>query len=311
VSILALEQYIAKTEFSIEDVIDRFIYSVDVKNNSKDTYRRQLKQFTDFVYKKYQDGDLSKVSRNDIVDYRNHLTQSQKTVRTVNGYITAVCNMFSWLEENETIKDISRGVKKLKPPPGFSKDCLTVSQIRQILSNFDLTTNEGLRNYALFNLMVRIGLRSVEVSTATVGDIRQKCGQAILEIQSKGCDSKDDFVILVDEVLIPLRRYLITRGQLVEQDPLFVSDSNRSRGEKLSLRMIGHIIRESFKKININDSRITPHSLRHTAISLSIANGASLTQAQAMARHSDPKTTMIYVHNQDRIKNAAERFIII
>ena len=39
--------------------------------------------------------------------------------------------------------------------------------------------------------------------------------------------------------------------------------------------------------------------------------GASLQQAQAMARHTDPKTTMIYFHNLDRIKAGAERFIQI
>ncbi len=30
-----------------------------------------------------------------------------------------------------------------------------------------------------------------------------------------------------------------------------------------------------------------------------------------MARHTDPKTTMIYFHNLDRIKAGAERFIQI
>ncbi len=41
------------------------------------------------------------------------------------------------------------------------------------------------------------------------------------------------------------------------------------------------------------------------------AMGASLIQAQAMARRSDPKTTMIYFHNHERIKSGAERYVII
>jgi hypothetical protein len=32
-------------------------------------------------------------------------------------------------------------------------------------------------------------------------------------------------------------------------------------------------------------------------------------QVQAMARHSDPKTTMIYFHNLNRLQAGAERFI--
>ena len=179
------------------------------------------------------------------------------------------------------------------------------------LASFDTNTTEGLRDYALFNLLIRTGLRTVEVSRATVGDLRQESGEAILQVQGKGRDSKDDFVLLVDETLRPLRKYLASRGALSEKDPLFSSTSNRTNGEPLKERTISWIIKEALRKIDIDDSRITAHSLRHTAVSLSIKNGASLIQAQAMARHSDPKTTMIYFHNHERIKSGAERFIII
>ena len=61
--------------------------------------------------------------------------------------------------------------------------------------------------------------------------------------------------------------------------------------------------------MGLDDSRLTAHSLRHTAISLSIQGGASLQQAQAMARHSDSKTTLVYFHNLERISLGAEKFI--
>jgi integrase/recombinase XerD len=199
----------------------------------------------------------------------------------------------------------------LKKPKGFRKECLTTDQIKSALAVFDTTTLDGLRDYALFNLLVRTGLRTVEVSRATVGDLRQESGEAILLVQGKGRDSKDDFVLLVDETLRPLRKYLASRGPLSENEPLFCSTSNRTRGEPLKERTISGIIKETLRKVDIDDSRITAHSLRHTAVSLSIKNGASLIQAQAMARHSDPKTTMIYFHNHERIKSGAERYVII
>lgn len=59
----------------------------------------------------------------------------------------------------------------------------------------------------------------------------------------------------------------------------------------------------------MDDSRITAHSLRHTAITLSIKGGASLQQAQAMARHTDPKTTLVYFHNLARVEAGAEKHI--
>jgi integrase/recombinase XerC/integrase/recombinase XerD len=98
---------------------------------------------------------------------------------------------------------------------------------------------------------------------------------------------------------------------LSEKDPLFASQSNRSSGEPIKERTIRWIVKDTLRKIDIDDSRLSAHSLRHTAVSLSIKGGASLIQAQAMARHADPKTTMIYFHNHERIKSGAERFVII
>jgi len=63
------------------------------------------------------------------------------------------------------------------------------------------------------------------------------------------------------------------------------------------------------RRVGINSERLTPHNLRHTAISLAIAGGATLVQAQAMARHSSPNTTMIYFHNVNRIRDAAEKCV--
>jgi integrase/recombinase XerC/integrase/recombinase XerD len=37
----------------------------------------------------------------------------------------------------------------------------------------------------------------------------------------------------------------------------------------------------------------------------------SLQQVQAMVRHSDPKITMVYFHNLNRLQAGAERFIQI
>lgn len=57
------------------------------------------------------------------------------------------------------------------------------------------------------------------------------------------------------------------------------------------------------------DDRITPHSLRHTAVTLALQAGANILQVQAMARHKDIATTMVYVHNLTRIEDAAEKKI--
>jgi len=146
------------------------------------------------------------------------------------------------------------------------------------------------------------------VARARVQDIRQESGQAVLWIQGKGRDEKDDFVLLVDETLQPLEDYLRARGAS-DEEPLFCSCSNRNRGEALSTRSLSRIVKQALQAVGLDDSRLTAHSMRHTAITLAAAGGASLHQVQAMARHSDPKITMVYFHNLNRIQAGAERCI--
>lgn len=305
------ESLAIENSFNADAMIEKFIQNVDAKSNSKSTYRRQLKPFFQWLSSRYLLSELSSLSHLDIVAYKEHLICLKKSSHTINGYLSVVKSFFDWMETENLFRNIAKNVKCLKSPKGFRKDCLTIDQIREALKSFDLSFSDGLRDYAIFNLLVRTGLRTVELSRALVGDIRQQSGEAVLWVQGKGRDSKDEFVILIEETLRPLRKYLASRGPLEEKDALFSSSSNRSYGCALKERTIRGIIKETFRKIDIDDSRITAHSLRHTCISLAVKNGASLVQAQAMARHSDPKTTMIYFHNHDRIKAGAERFVII
>jgi integrase/recombinase XerD len=52
--------------------------------------------------------------------------------------------------------------------------------------------------------------------------------------------------------------------------------------------------------------RLSPHSLRHSAITLALDAGASLRDVQDYAEHKDPRTTRRYDHARDSLdRNAA------
>lgn len=289
-----------------EELIQDFLTSLDVSDNSRATYTRSLKQFISWLY---DSGRLSlELQREDILAYKDFLASS-KSAYTVTLYLTSVRKLYQWLESRRMYPDITRGIKGAKKPRGFRKDTLSQEQLREALAAMERTSLEGLRDYAIFNLMARTGLRDIEVSRALVGDIRQEAGQAVLWIQGKGRDSKDDFVLLTSKALAPIKQYLKARGAVKKEEALFSSHSDRNRGQTLTTRSISRIVKSAFRAIGLDDSRITAHSLRHTAISLSIQGGASLQQAQAMARHTDSKTTLTYFHNLDRLSKGAEKCI--
>jgi len=293
----------------LEDLVDTFLKDQDIAGSSRSTYSRSLLKYLSWLRETSRSERLSSLQRDDILAYKDYLLTQKLSSYTVSLYITAIRKLYQWLESKKIYPDITRGVKGTKKPKGYRKDSLTPDQLREALRKIDRRSPEGLRDYALFNLMARTGLRDVEVSRSLLGDIRQEAGQAVLWIQGKGRDSKDDFVLLTKEAMRPLKAYLKTRGRLSEEAPLFSSNSDRNNGEGMTTRSISRIIKTALIRAGMDDKRLTAHSLRHTAITLSIVGGASLQQAQAMARHSDPRTTLVYFHNLDRISAGAEKCI--
>jgi integrase/recombinase XerC/integrase/recombinase XerD len=59
-------------------------------------------------------------------------------------------------------------------------------------------------------------------------------------------------------------------------------------------------------KIAPGRDRLTAHSCRHSAVTFALLGGATVQEAQALARHSDINTTLIYSHNIDRLGAAPE-----
>ena len=289
-----------------EGRISDFLDSLDVAEKSRATYERSLRQFILWLYESGR--HTLELQREDILAYKEYLAGS-KSAYTVTLYLTSVRKLYQWLESNRAYPDITRGIKGAKKPKGFRKDTLSQEQLRETLGSIERQSLEGQRDYAIFNLMARTGLRDIEVSRALVEDIRMEQGQEVLWIQGKGRDCKDEFVLLLPEALMLIKAYLQVRGRVRKEEPLFCSHSDRNRGEALSTRSISRIIKNSMRAVGLDDSRLTAHSLRHTAISLSILGGASLQQAQAMARHTDSKTTLVYFHNLERISSGAEKCI--
>jgi len=281
-----------------------FLSAQDIKASSRETYQRALRQF--FLWLKKS--GKTNPDRSAILEYKASLRDRGLSSYSLAVYIVAVRRFFEWCEGMKYYPNIARGIKTAKNSHGFKKDPLTIEQLKALLAVIDRRTLAGLRDYALLNLLVRTGLRTIEVIRADIEDVRQQGGEALLWIQGKGADSKDQFVLLTPDTLQPIYDYLGARGE-TKTGPLFASISDRNNGERLTTRTIRRIVKERFRAIGIDSNRLTAHSLRHTAITLSLKAGATIQEAQALGRHASINTTLIYAHNIDRLKNAPERMI--
>ena len=292
---------------SIVNIVDSFIEAQDVKLSSKLLYRRTLKQYLTWVSKKgYL---LSEIARPQLLQYKDELLTSGMSSLTVSSYITSVRRFYEWTEANKYYPNVAKGIKTPKRKQQFKKQPLLPDQATALLSYYQ---DKALRDYAIVTLLLRTGLRTIEVIRANVEDITFKGSQRVLLVHGKGRDERDNFVLLTDKAYQPIADYLATRDKVTGSDPLFTSTSNNSKGERLSTRSICYIAKEGLKAIGLDESSFTAHSLRHTTAVNILRAGGSLETAQFTLRHSNPATTQIYtatLNEERRLQNSGEALI--
>ena len=291
----------------IEELVDSFINSQDVKLSSKLLYRRTLKQYFNWVDKKNY--LLSEIARPQLLEYKDELLLSGMSSLTVGSYITSVRRFYEWTEANKFYPNVAKGIKTPKRKQQFKKQPLLPAQATELLNYYQ---DKALRDYAIITLLLRTGLRTIEVIRASVEDITYKGSQRVLLVQGKGRDERDNFVVLTDKTYQPIAQYLATRGSINSSEPLFTSTSNNSKGERLTTRSISYIAKEGLKAIGLDERSFTAHSLRHTTAVNILRAGGSLETAQFTLRHSNPATTQIYTATLDeerRLQNSGEALI--
>jgi integrase/recombinase XerC/integrase/recombinase XerD len=286
---------------SIVQAVEAFLSECDIRTNSKNVYRRGLLYFFKWVEKTGR--TISKLTRADIITFKDSLLNTHSNL-SVASYLVALRRFYEWAEGNKLYPNIAKGIKSPKRKNAYLKEHLRENQITDLLAHFEGNT----RDYAIVNLLLRTGLRCIEVVRANVEDITFKGGQRILRVWGKGRDEKDAFVVLTDKAYAPIRAYLDTRGTTTLKEPLFISTSNRNLKGRLTTRSISKICKEGFRAIGIDGKEYTAHSLRHTTAVLLLKNG-SLADVQSVLRHSSPATSQIYtksIEEELRLQNPSE-----
>ncbi len=297
----ALTKQLVLKQNNLEDLFKQFIIFIDATPNTIRTYRGSLKQW--FLY--LRENQIVQPTAETVRQYRDYLQENGKKPTTVKNYIIAVKRFFAWTEEAGLYPNIAKHIKSGRLSKNFKRDYLTGSQSRQILAHIDQSTIKGKRDYAMLVTMLTMGLRTIEVTRANIEDIRTKGNTTVLYVQGKGHDEKDDLIRMPQHVESAIRDYLSVRKANDLSEPLFTSTSNHNVDGRMTTRSIRRIVKTAFISAGYDSPRLTAHSTRHTAATLSLLNGASLQQTQELLRHRNIGTTEIYAHNIDATTNPA------
>ena len=272
-----------------EILLAAFLDSQDLRQKSRETYYWGMVQY--FRWMQESGHAMKSMTPADVMSFKNFMVKKRLSPLTIGSYLTAVRQFYKWTENTMLYPNIARSVKPPRGKKGFRKMHLNETEASDMLAYLK---SKSLRDYAIVNLILRTGLRTIEVVRADVEDIRHKRGRRILKVWGKGYDDKDNFVILGDAVWNPIQEYLNTRCMQSKKEPLFVTDGKGHRGARMSTRSVQYVCKESMKAIGLEGHEYSAHSLRHTTAVLILKNGGDWQDVQRVLRHSSPATSQIY-----------------
>lgn len=263
-----------------------------------------LKQSLSLGFKYFADRGIVHPRHQDVLKYMEELRKSGHKPATVGVYLSALRQFFQQLSIKHIYPDITQLIKLPKVDMlKQRRGALTAKQFESVLKTVDRSTLQGKRDYAMILLMGKTGLRCNEVAQANIGDIRVK-GMlgAVIWVKTKGHTEKDEYTQLPPKCEEAIRAYLAARCESNEEAPLFAGTGNKNQGGRLTTRSISGLMKKAMQNAGYNSSRLTAHSLRHTAVTLALQEGRRIEDVGRMARHDCLDSTLRYDHRRKNPK---------
>jgi integrase/recombinase XerD len=279
-------------EAHIKDFITYIRLERSLSNNTIDAYKHDIDKLTQFLTLFHKDIKPSELTTNHIRTFLDWYNQQPYNSRSQIRMLSGLRAFFKFLLLEEIIDE--NPIELIESPRIGRKlpDILSVNQIDELIKAIDLSKNEGHRNKAIIETLYSCGLRVSELVNLKLSDIHWEEGY--IKIMGKG---KKERLIPINskaenEIKIYIHHY---RNHLniekKSEDILFL---NR-RGKKLTRVMIFTIIKDLSKKAGI-ETKISPHTFRHSFATHLIERGADLRAVQEMLGHESILTTEIYTH---------------
>lgn len=262
-------------------------------DHTKAAYRRDVDEF--LAWCATHGYDPFAVRRVEIDRYRGWLRHHRRqggavTLSTLGRKLTSLSSFYRYVVTDLDLMPRSPldGVKR----PDREDVSLTAGMDLAEAHRFLAAADEaGAMERALLRVLLSTGLRASEACAVDVGDLGVDRGHHVLTVRRKG--GRRQKLPIVPAAWEALSAHLAARSS----GPLFLP----KRARRMYRQEVYRIVREVAGTAGISEKWITPHSLRHTAITLALDAGVPLRLVQEMAGHREPRTTVRYDRSRDAI----------
>ncbi len=176
---------------------------------------------------------------------------------------------------------------------------LSEAEVDQLIKTAGIKgTPESIRLVCLLEVLYATGLRVSEL----VGLPMSAIGEANQFIMISGKAGRERMVPLSDPAQKALMIYMDVRKGFIGVDEnasrqeQWVFPSRTSDTGHLTRQRFAQLLKDLARAADVEESRVSPHILRHAFATHLLAHGADLRSVQKMLGHADIATTQIYTH---------------
>ena len=234
-------------------------------------------------------------------------------VPTVKQHLAAIRMLCDWLVVNQVIP-VNPAAAVRGPKHVVTKGAtpvLTPAEARKLLDHIDTGTLAGLRDRALFSVMLYSFARVSAVLGMRRQDYFQQGSRGWLRLHEKGGKRHD--VPAHHRAAEALDKYVEAAELEEPKATLFQSVEPagcQMTGRALQRRVVLAMIKRRAVAAGLPPSTCC-HTFRATGITAYLSNGGTLEHAQQIAGHASPKTTKLYDRTADTITvDEIERIVI-
>jgi integrase/recombinase XerD len=249
--------------------------------------------------------DYLRPSIRDLSHYLSFLREEKLAPPSVARHLVALKMFYRFLRLEERVEQ--NAVELLSSPTLWERipHVLSPESVDKLLASPLPTDRYYIRDRALLETLYATGSRASEVVNLKLADVF--LDSSFCKCVGKG--SKQRVVPLGKPAIKVLKEYLEElRPRLVRANPeapwLFVSRG----GKALTREMLWILVKKYSLRAGLN-TRVSPHTLRHSFATHLLSGGADLRTVQELLGHASIRTTQHYTHvDRDRLRAIHKKF---
>ncbi|MBF0153901.1 MAG: site-specific tyrosine recombinase XerD [Magnetococcales bacterium] len=282
--------------YLINRFMDELLVEHGLSANTLEAYRQDLEGLSAFVAKR--GSGLLLADRETLLCYLSDLTGRDMAASSVARKQSAFRRFYRHLVQRDEREDDPTHLLDSPQLQRHLPQILNEEEVESLLNAPDRSTDLGLRDAAMLELLYATGLRVSELIFLETDSIEP--GFGFVRVIGKG--DKERLVPVGEAALDIVERYRQSARQVLlgsnKTRALFVT----ARGGPMTRQNFWYVIRRHAVMAGIAKP-LSPHLLRHSFASHLLNHGADLRAVQMMLGHADISTTEIYTHlAQDRLK---------